>query len=105
MEKTIALNDDNAKIYELIFERKDGVGDFIYWDFIRPTDRAISVVKNEIRSYIAHYQMDKKVEELVRNSLDSKVLSSKDKRIAVRVAWLEDVKLPVLLAVGVYEHN
>ena len=100
MEKTVVLNDGNTKIYELLLKRNNETGEYAYSDFIRPVDRSISDVKREIRQNVALYQMDKKVEELVRDAVAEKSLDSAF--IAVRIAWVEDVKLPVLLAVGFY---
>lgn len=115
MEHKIDLNDKNTKVYELIMYRKGETGDFEYSDFVRQTTPEISEQKAEIRRNIAEYGFDKKVESVVNGTLKNidfrklpkdkgqKMISSQ--HLVAKIAWNEDLKMPILLDIGFYRHR
>ena len=115
MEYKIDLNEKNTKVYELIMYRNGATGNFEYSDFVRQTAPDISEQKAEIRRNIAEYGFDKKVEAVVNGTLKKvdfrklpkdkgqKMISSQ--HLVAKIAWNEDLKMPILLDIGFYRHR
>ena len=97
----------NSIIYNLIFRKDENSGNFVYEDFIRPTDRNIYEEKQEIKTNIALYGMDKQIEYLLVDCLCSEnyqqLLEGYTRPyIAVKVSWDNKEKQANIIDIGFY---